>query len=95
MAVFSVDSDAVASATSAIRATAGRIESDTGAMLAHLTQLQSSWTGGASMAFQGVVERWRAAQREVEAALTDIGVALDTAGQQYLQAESVAAGMFR
>lgn len=95
MAVFSVDSDAVASATSAIRATAGRIEGDTGAMLAHLTQLQSSWTGSASMAFQGVVERWRAAQREVEAALTDIGAALDTAGQQYLQAESAAAGMFR
>jgi len=95
MAVFSIDSDAVVTATSAIRSTSGRIESDTAAMLAQLTHLQSSWTGGAALAFQGVVERWRAASREVEAALSDIGVALDTAGQQYLQAETAAAGMFR
>ncbi len=95
MAVFSIDSDAVAAATGAIRATSGRIESDTATLSAQLTQLQSSWTGGASVAFQGVVERWRAAAREVESALTDIGTALDTAGQQYLQAESAAAGMFR
>ncbi|QLD10847.1 WXG100 family type VII secretion target [Microbacterium oleivorans] len=95
MAAFSIDSDAVASATAAIRATSGRIESDTGAMMAQLTRLQASWTGGASVAFQSVVERWRAAQREVEAALTDIGAALDAAGQQYVHAETTAAGLFR
>ncbi|MET3467100.1 WXG100 family type VII secretion target [Microbacterium sp. 1262] len=95
MATFSIDSDAVASATAAIRATSGRIESDTGAMMAQLTQLQGSWTGSAALAFQVVVERWRAAQREVEAALGDIGSALDAAGQQYLQAEAAAAGLFR
>lgn len=95
MAIFSIDSDAVAGATAAIRATAGRIESDTGAMMAQLTQLQGSWTGTAALAFQAVVERWRVAQREVEAALGDIGSALDAAGQQYLHAEATAAGMFR
>ncbi|OYC97098.1 WXG100 family type VII secretion target [Microbacterium sp. Yaish 1] len=95
MAIFSIDSDAVASATAAIRATSGRIESDTGAMMAQLTQLQGSWTGSAALAFQAVVERWRAAQREVEAALGDIGSALDAAGQQYLHAETAAAGLFR
>ncbi|MDD7944758.1 WXG100 family type VII secretion target [Microbacterium sp. NE2HP2] len=95
MATFSIDSDAVASATAAIRATSERIESDTGAMMAQLTQLQGSWTGSAALAFQAVVERWRAAQREVEAALGDIGSALDAAGQQYLQAEAAAAGLFR
>ncbi|MFK4115185.1 WXG100 family type VII secretion target [Microbacterium sp. NPDC006705] len=95
MATFSIDSDAVASATAAIRATSERLESDTGAMMAQLTQLQGSWTGSAALAFQAVVERWRAAQREVEAALGDIGSALDAAGQQYLQAEAAAAGLFR
>lgn len=95
MAVFSIDSDAVAGATAAIRATSGRIESDTTAMMAQLTQLQGSWTGSAALAFQTVAERWRAAQREVEAALADIGAALDAAGQQYVQAEANAAGMFR
>lgn len=95
MPVFSVDSDAVLTATSAIRATSGRVEAETTAMLSQLTQLQSSWTGGASVAFQGVVERWRAAHREVEAALGEISTALDAAGQQYLQAESAATGLFR
>ncbi|MDD7929326.1 WXG100 family type VII secretion target [Microbacterium thalli] len=95
MAIFSIDSDAVTSATAAIRATSGRLEADTGAMMAQLTQLQASWTGGAAVAFQSVVERWRAAQREVETALTEIGAALDAAGQQYLHAEAAAAGMFR
>ena len=32
---------------------------------------------------------------EVETALADIAAALDTAGQQYLQAEQAAAGLFR
>lgn len=95
MAIFSIDSDAVASASAAIRATSARLETDTGAMMAQLTQLQGSWTGSAALAFQAVTERWRAAQREVEAALGDIGSALDAASQQYLQAEASAAGMFR
>ncbi|KAA9085383.1 WXG100 family type VII secretion target [Microbacterium radiodurans] len=95
MTVFSVDSDAVLTATAGIRGTASRIESDTAAMMAQLVQLQSSWTGGAALAFQSVAERWSAAQREVETALADIAAALDTAGQQYLQAEQAATGLFR
>jgi early secretory antigenic target protein ESAT-6 len=95
MAVFSVDSDAVAGATQAIRATADRLQADTSAMLAQLTQLQGSWTGSASVAFQSVVDRWRAAQADLEAALGDISTALGVAGQQYAQTELAAAGMFR
>jgi len=95
MTAFSVDSDHVFSATSAIRATGERVQGDTASLLAQLTQLQGSWTGGASVAFQGVIERWRAAQRELDAALADISTALAAAGQQYAQAELSAAGMFR
>jgi len=95
MAIFSVDSDAVLSATAAIRATGDRLQGDTAAMLAQLTQLQSSWTGTAAIAFQGVIERWRAAQTEVEAALGDISAALAHAGQQYAQTEQAATGLFR
>lgn len=95
MAIFSVDSDAVLTATAAVRATGDRIQSDTASMLGQLTQLQGSWTGTASVAFQSVIERWRAAQREVETALADISGALAHAGQQYAQAESTAAGLFR
>jgi WXG100 family type VII secretion target len=95
MAVFSVDSDAVLSATHSIRATGDRVQSETASLLGQLTQLQGSWTGAASVAFQSVVERWRAAQRELDAALGDISRALGTAGQQYAQTEQATAGMFR
>lgn len=95
MTVFSVDSDAVLGATSAIRATADRLQSETAAMLGQLTQLQGSWTGGAALAFQRVVDRWRGAQAELEAALADIGGALAHAGNQYAQTEMAAAGLFR
>jgi WXG100 family type VII secretion target len=95
MAVFSVDSDAVLSATHAIRATGDRVRSDTASLLGQLTQLQGSWTGAASVAFQSVIERWRAAQGELDAALGDISAALATAGQQYAQTEQATAGMFR
>ncbi|RLK47392.1 WXG100 family type VII secretion target [Microbacterium telephonicum] len=95
MAVFSVDSDQVLVATAGIRATGDRLQADTAAMLAQLTQLQGSWTGTASVAFQGVVERWRAAQRELDAALADIGTALGHVGAQYAQTEHAAAGLFR
>lgn len=95
MPIFSVDSDAVMTATASIRATSDRLQADTAAMLGQLTQLQDSWTGSASIAFQGVVERWRAAQRDLDAALGEIGSALAATGQQYAQTELAATGMFR
>lgn len=95
MPIFSVDSDAVMTATASIRATSDRLQTDTAAMLGQLTHLQGSWTGSASIAFQGVVERWRAAQRDLDAALEEIGSALAVTGQQYAQTELAAAGMFR
>lgn len=95
MPIFSVDSDAVLSATAAVRGTADRLAGETSSMLAQLTALQSSWTGAAALGFQGVIDRWRATQREVEASLTDISTALATAGQQYAQTEATTAGLFR
>lgn len=95
MAQFSVDSDAVLTATGAIRNTADRLQSETAAMLGQLTQLQSSWTGSAAIAFQSVVDRWRLTQRDLESALGEIGLALSSAGKQYLQTEATAAGLFR
>ncbi|MGV9194631.1 WXG100 family type VII secretion target [Microbacterium sp. MC2] len=95
MAVFSVDSDAVLTATAAIRATGDRIQGETASMLGQLTQLQGSWTGAAASGFQAVIERWRAAQRDLDAALADISTALGAAGQQYAQTEQATAGLFR
>ena len=95
MAVFSVDSDAVLSTTTAVRGTVDRLQGEVHAMLAQLTQLQSSWTGPAAMAFQGVVEQWRGTQRQGEESLATISAALEQAGRQYADAEQTTAGLFR
>lgn len=95
MAVFSVDSDAVFAATGSIRGTIDRIQGESQAMLAQLTQLQSTWSGGAAVAFQSAVDQWRATQRQVEDALAGINQALAVAGRQYAEAEQASLALFR
>ena len=95
MAVFTVDSDAVLAQSAAIRGTVDRIQGESQAMLGQLVQLQSTWTGQASAAFQETVERWRATQRQVEEALAAITLALESAGRHYADAEVTNAALFR
>lgn len=95
MAVFSVDSDAVVSATATTRATAERVRADVAALISNLQGLSSTWTGGASMAFQEILELWRATQRDVDSALDRVNLALDGAARQYSEAEQASMGLFR
>nr|WP_315266456.1 WXG100 family type VII secretion target [Microbacterium lemovicicum] len=95
MATYSVDSDQLLIATAAMRGTADRLQGETSAMMSQLTQLQSTWTGSAALAFQGVVDRWRVAQRGLEDSLNEINAALAAAGRQYADAEQLNAGLFR
>ncbi|MET0735372.1 MAG: WXG100 family type VII secretion target [Microbacterium sp.] len=95
MAVFSVDSDAVLTSTSTVRGTIDRLQGETNALMAQLTQLQASWTGAAAAAFQSTVEEWRATQRQVEDALGGINGALAIAGRQYADAEHASMNLFR
>jgi WXG100 family type VII secretion target len=95
MSVFSVDSDAVFSATSAVRQTVDRLQADSSAMLAQLTLLQHSWTGMAAVAFQANIDQWRATQRQVEDTLAGINAALASAGRQYADAEQLNLSLFR
>ncbi|WP_159501319.1 WXG100 family type VII secretion target [Microbacterium sp. 18062] len=95
MAVFSVDSDAVFTATTAIRGTVDRLQSESTSLMAQLNALQASWTGAASGLFQGSVEQWRGAQRTVEDALATINLALTAAGQQYAEVEQANMSLFR
>ena len=95
MAVFSVDSDAVLSATGSIRGTIDRLQGETHSMLAQLTHLQSAWSGSAAVAFQSAVDQWRATQRQVEDALAGINAALSVAGRQYAEAEQASLALFR
>ena len=95
MAVFSVDSDAVLATTAAVRGTIDRLQAETqrDARPAHAAAV--SWTGSASVAFQTVVDQWRATQRNVEDTLAGINTALAAAGRQYADAEQATMSLFR
>lgn len=95
MAVFAVDSDAVLSTTAAMRGSIDRLEAESTALLAQLTQLQGSWTGAAASAFSGTTENWRSMHQQLTLALADISAALGVAGRQYAEVEQASASLFR
>lgn len=94
MTRYQVDSDAVAATTAAVRASIARIQGEVGALHGQLVNLQSSWTGQASLAFQGIVTDWKATQVRVEENLNAIGVALAQAGRHYEEIEQQNARLF-
>ena len=95
MTRYSVDSDAVFAATTAVQASIGRIQSEVAALRGRLGDLQSSWGGQASIAFQSVVTDWGSTQQRVEESLGAISGALGQAGRQYAEIEESNARLFR
>jgi WXG100 family type VII secretion target len=95
MTRYSVDSDAVLAATTAVQASIGRIQSEVASLRGRLGDLQSSWGGQASIAFQSVVTDWTATQQRVEESLAAISGALGHAGRQYAEIEEANARLFR
>lgn len=95
MSVFSVDTEAVLTATAATRGTMERLQAESASLMSQLTQLQSSWTGNASAAFQACGEQWRATQLHVEEALASISTALGSTATQYSDADQYSASLFR
>jgi early secretory antigenic target protein ESAT-6 len=94
MSQFEVDSARVAQAGAAVQASAEQIGTEVDRMMRHLLDLQGSWKGQASVAFQHVVGEWRGTQERVRAALEDIQRALAQAGRQYEEVEGATARMF-
>ena len=95
MTSYQVDSEAVAAASTTIRGPRDRIQSETSSLLGPLVALQGSWTGQASVGFQGVVTAWKATQARVDEALGAIALALGQAGRQYADVEFANAQLFR
>lgn len=91
---FTVDSEAVLAAQSAVASTIPRVQADVASLLAQLTALQECWGGAAATAFQGVVGEWRVTQQRVEESLVAINQALGAAGRQYLEVEEANMRMF-
>ncbi len=94
MTRYQVDSEAVLSATGAVRNSISRIQAEVAGLHGQLTNLQGSWTGQAATAFNGVVTDWKATQQRVEESLAAINQSLAQAGQQYAEIESANTRLF-
>ena len=94
MTRYQIDSEAVVAATSSVQAAASRIQADVSGLHSQLLQLQGSWTGQASAAFQTVVADWTATQRRVEESLQLLNAGLAQAGQHYAEIELQNARLF-
>lgn len=95
MSVFTVDTEAVGAAQATTMATMERVRAESATLMAQLSQLQSSWVGTASTAFQSCAEQWRGAQLHVEQVLESIGSSLGSAATQYADADQYSASLFR
>mgnify|MGYP000393788405 CR=1 FL=1 len=87
MTQFTVDSEQVWAANSAIQGTITRINHEVDLLHGQLTGLQTTWTGLAANSFQELASRWCATSATVEAQLGELGNALATAANQYSEIE--------
>jgi early secretory antigenic target protein ESAT-6 len=94
MTRYQVDSDAVLTATGAVRSAIGQLQNAAAGLNGHLATLQSSWTGSAAAAFGATVTDWNSTQLQVEESLAAINQSLSLAGQQYADIESANARLF-
>jgi len=94
MTRYQVDSEAVVAATGNVRAAVSRIQAEVSGLHGQLVNLQSSWSGPAASAFQGVVGDWKATQQRVEESLAAINTGLTQAGRIYAEVEEQNARLF-
>ncbi|WP_026531039.1 WXG100 family type VII secretion target [Haematomicrobium sanguinis] len=94
MAIFQVDSDALAQKSSEVRGTISRLQSEVDSMQSGLRALEGMWTGSAATNFQALIGDWRNTQAKVEQSLSSINEALNLASQQYAEAEQANTKMF-
>ena len=87
MTQFTVDSEQVWAANSAIQGTITRINHEVDLLHGQLTGLQTTWTGLAANSFQELVIRWRATATTVDVQLGELGAALGVAASQYAEIE--------
>ncbi|MTE23419.1 WXG100 family type VII secretion target [Microbacterium sp. ZXX196] len=95
MTQFQVDSDALLQAQAEAQASSERLRAEVALLMGRIHQLEATWQGGASQAFQGLAAEWQAVQARVEEGLQHLAQRLQAAGTGYQQAEADIAGMFR
>lgn len=94
MAQLRVDSDQILAAVGSTQASIERVRSENAGLTANLVNLQTGWTGTASLSFQDVLQGWRAVQLQVEEHIAQINAALAAAGNIYGNTENDVTRMF-
>ncbi|WP_029151230.1 WXG100 family type VII secretion target [Microbacterium indicum] len=87
MAQFTVDSEMLMYGQGEVAASADRLRTEVAFLMGRVTQLESSWQGGASAGFQALVAQWQALHLQVEDALASLGQRLGAAGTGYRDVE--------
>ncbi|MBP2437227.1 WXG100 family type VII secretion target [Microbacterium amylolyticum] len=95
MAQFTVDSTQILATQSEVQAASERLRAEVAFLMGKVHQLESSWQGGASQAFQGLAAEWQVVHLQVEEALQSIARRLQVAGTGYQQVEMDVANIFR
>lgn len=94
MAILQIDTADLLAKSQTVESTLARIQTDVSSMEAQLRQLQESWKGSASTAFQEVLTQWRGTQAQVEQSLASVRQAMAMASQQYEDTEQANAQIF-
>lgn len=94
MSQFSVDSDQIIATSHAVQAGIERLRAEAHSLTAQVNDLQGSWAGQASAAFQSAAAEWGAMNLQVESVLTALNHSLGTAGAHYAEAEQMNAQLF-
>lgn len=95
MSIVQIDVEDLRAKSGAVEGSIGRLQAEVSTMEANLRQLQDTWRGQAASNFQTVLTEWRGTQARVEESLVSIRGAMTHAAQQYLDAETANAAMFR
>lgn len=70
-----------------VAATARSLENQLAELRRFTTPLAASWTGAAAQSYAAAQRHWDAAAGDLIAVLTEIGAALEAAGEDFLEAE--------
>ena len=90
-----VDPAALDAAHVQVLTSAGRISGLLDALAGYLAPMQASWTGSVAGAADDLIAAWSTSATALTDLLTQIGVALDSVGENYTATETGTAGIWR
>jgi early secretory antigenic target protein ESAT-6 len=89
-----VDHGGLSQASGDISQAAGKIESKLAEMDQALAPLQSEWDGTAKEAYHDAKRKWTQALTDMKSKLAEIGTAVESSNQDYMDGDKKSAGLF-